>query len=259
MPPRSRQPAEGNPLPIQVDQTTAQEQSPRRGGAFGGALKRRIELTDSVEKFAATNVNDVQLLTPDSLYDALHPTGEVELAYAGILFPPEEYAALTIYPEALAKRVGARVLSGTHDRPADARQSRKTEAVQGALQARIEHARDVLERYDQNKTDLEALLHESQSPGYAHMTQKQMDGLMRRCEDIFITMFDAIVSSKGLGTKRTESLTAALEYILSADDYKRTFNAWVGMSELALSWTKAKARRFQYIEHATGQSLRRSS
>lgn len=224
------------------------EAAGRKGGAFGGALKRRILATDSAAMRARTNDHDVSLLTATNLHKQLFPTHKGDLTYAGLLFTPEEYGAITISPEQVGKRLGAKILRHTTDRPATERHARRREVVEADLRARITAASETLAGLTEEAERIDRLRKEMRSPGYAHMTLDEMDGLMKTTEDVFNKMFRAIVESKGLGTERQESLTAAMEFLVAEDNYKKAFDYWQQMSSLALSWTHAKIKRFEPIK-----------
>ncbi|CAN5419481.1 hypothetical protein BH09PAT4_BH09PAT4_02570 [soil metagenome] len=227
----------------------------KRGGAFGGALKRRIIKTDSDEMRARTIEHDINLITAPSLRAELFPKVRGDLVYAGVLFTPTEYGAITISPEEVGRRVGANVLKHTADRPATERHARRDEVVGNDLQKRTAVAQETLVSLNDETDQIQRLRKEMKSPGYAHMTLDEMDGLMRTTEEVFIKMFQAIVENRGLGTERTESLTAAMQYLVAKDDYKATFKFWQEMSSLAQAWTDAKIQRFIPITERLNKEL----
>lgn len=227
----------------------------RTGGAFGGALKRRIERTDSTEKWAATNENDVTLLTPANINRELFPHTRGILVYENVLFTPEEYGAITISPAEVSRRIGANVLRHTVDRPPTERQARRQEVIIDDLRKREQKVSDIIGGLHADSDALQKLRREMQSPGYAHMTMDDIDTLMARSEEIYVKMFEAIVANRQLDTERTTSLTAAMEYLVTADDYKKTFKYWKEMSSLAFSWTEAKISRFTIINERISQEL----
>ena len=224
------------------------EKSKRKGGAFGGALKRRILATDSEQLSAMTNQHDIDLVTPHNLRVELFSTERRNLGYAGVLFTPEEYGAITISPEEVGRRLGANVLRHTKDRSATERHARRQEVVENDLHRRTQLAETTLTELNQELDQVERLRKEMRSPGYAHMSLDEMDGLMKTTETVFIKMFSAIVENRELGTERTESLTAAMNFLVAADDYPSTFKFWQQMSALASAWTKAKIQRFEPIK-----------
>ncbi|MGH7241359.1 MAG: hypothetical protein ACREGB_03630, partial [Candidatus Saccharimonadales bacterium] len=81
--------------------------------------------------------------------------------------------------------------------------------------------------------------------------------LIKTTEGVMVKMFRAIIENRGLNTERTESLTAAMEYLVTADDYRGTFKFWQEMSSLAKSWTDAKIKRFTKIEENIARELER--
>jgi hypothetical protein len=233
------------------------EKAPRRGGAFGGALKRRILATDSEETRARTNEHDIALIAPTNLRPELFPLQRGNLSRDGVLFTPEEYGAITVSPAEFSNRVGAHVLKHTTERAPTERHARRDEVVKQQLQKRYEAARDTLQELQSESEQIERLRKEMRSPGYAHMTLDDMDGLMKTTEGVMNKMFRAIIENRGLNTERTDSLTAAMEYLVTADDYRQTFTFWQQMSSLAKGWTDAKIKRFTTIEMNLIQELER--
>jgi hypothetical protein len=78
------------------------------------------------------------------------------------------------------------------------------------------------------------------SPGYAHMSQTEIDQLVEHAESVFRSMFEAITTNHGLGTERVDSLLTALDYVLSKETYRQSFRTWRSLSEVGLQWTQAK-------------------
>jgi hypothetical protein len=232
-----------------------EKSNPRRGGAFGGALKRRIERTNSAERLAATNAYDIDLLKPTSVNTELFPSQRGNLAYRGVLFTPREYGALTISPAELARRIGAKVLSSPKDRTPTEKHARRQELVVQGLLQRQQKVQIELVRLESEAAQLERLQKEMKSPGYSHMSMEQIDGLMAAAEKVYVDMFTAIVENHGLPTERTQSLTAAMEYLVTADDYKATFKYHKAMANLAHSWVRAKISRFIPIEENIAEEL----
>ncbi|MGH7241578.1 MAG: hypothetical protein ACREGB_04745, partial [Candidatus Saccharimonadales bacterium] len=154
------------------------DKAPRRGGAFGGALKRRILITDSEDKLARTNAHDIALIAPTKLRPELFPTERGNLVYAGVLFTAEEYGAITISPAEIGRRIGAKVLRHTTDRAPTERHARREEVVGQNLQRRSELAQSTLAELTAESEQIGRLRKEMQSPGYAHMSLDEMDGLM---------------------------------------------------------------------------------
>ncbi|HET8709219.1 MAG TPA: hypothetical protein VFL85_02965 [Candidatus Saccharimonadales bacterium] len=223
-------------------------------GAFGGAVKRRIELTNSAEKYAATNDADIALLTPNTIRQELFRRGG-DQSYGGVLLTPAEFSALTFSPRTLARRVGSQVLAGTFDRPASERQARRKEVVLQSLETNKAKASGVLVTLRDDAQALSRLAAEARAPGYAHMRGEEMDGLMQHAETVFVSMFEAITTNHGAGTDRVESLKAALDYRLSADSYKETFGFWRDMITLGVEWTRAKGSRFAHVCNALDEEI----
>lgn len=228
------------------DISRTESRSPRKQGAFGGAIKRRIEQTNSAEKYAATNEVDIKLLTPLSIQRELF-TGWGDQSFRGVVLTPKELKAVTFSPETLSKRIGSQVLAGTVGRPATNRHARKAEVVMEGLQSRGAKADEVLATLKTDEQVFQTLAKEMKSPGYAHMSGEHMDSLMAHAEKVFISMFEAITTNHGAGTERVESLTAALNYLLSGDDYRKTFSYWRHMVNTGTDWTRAKYARFEVI------------
>lgn len=248
--------------PTVPEQLQAPESSrSRKGGAFGGALKRRIEATDSVAKKAATNEHDINLLEPANLRHELmggHIGDQVYTLHYGrkdarsVVMTPSEYGDVTFSPRIHARRVGNRVLDNTVERTPSERQARKTEVTEEGLRRQYTKAVERLAILEADETVFTQLLRYMSTPGYARTDQATIDGLMAHAEGVFVQMFEAITANHGLGTERVESLKAALDYRLTASDekgdYKKSFTNWHDMSLLGQHWTKLKQRAFRNVK-----------
>jgi hypothetical protein len=226
----------------------------RQGGAFGGALKRRIEETDSTEKLAATNERDIAAVDPKIMKRELFQIAG-DQRFRGVILPPNEFGAVTFSASTLAKRLGNRVLNATTDRSPDARNARKAEVIKGSLQAQAAKVDTTLEELQADLHVTQALRKEMRSPGYAHYTGEQMDAMMKQVEGIIVKMFQAITMNREANTDRVESLRAALDYRLSGNDYKRTFMYWRQMTDLGTDWTKNKIDRLETVRTEVLQEL----
>lgn len=267
---RTRQPGDGQPpfeelgdavlvalMPGSSNQSQAESPEvpyTRLHGAFGGAIKRRIELTDSSEKYAATNDFDIELLTPLSIQKQLF-TYRGDQSFRGVVLTPQELGAVTFSPRTLVARVGANVLANTVERPASERHARKSEVVRSTLESGKAKVEATLSSLHTDDKALRRLAREMKSPGYAHMTGEEMDSLMRHAETVFVSMFEAITTNHGAGTHRVESLTAALEYLLSRDNYRQTFEYWLKMVTVGIEWTHAKTVRFVEVQEKLQQEM----
>ena len=253
-------------MPPASDSDSVDEHTEKRslkGGAFGGALKRRIAQTDSAEKRAATNENDIKLLGSSIIAHELFGA-QGDQAYGGILFTPGEFKHITFSPKRAAQTIGATVLEGTAGRSPDDRFSRKQEVLEGDLVRRSERAQGQLTKLHQERDLLTILSKEMRSPGYAHMTMDEMDGLMKGVEGIFVSMLDAIVTNhlesitkqdQDAAAARVDSLANALDYLLSTDDYKPAFTYWKQMTVVATNWTHAKINRFEEVQYKIQEEI----
>ena len=236
--------ARANVLPQNAG--TTPERS-RLGGAFGGALSRRIEETDTAVRYASTNDHDILLLTPTNLNRELF-FASGGLVYRGVLLTANEMGAVTFSPVALTQRVGANVLKHTTQRPATTRHQRSQEVITKALADRATAAAQVQTELAVDSDVFRTLLMKMKSPGYAHMKGYEMDALMAHAEGNFVDMIAAILDNHKLSTERVSSMTAALDYLLGNDDYRKTFSYWRHMSQIGLNWTNAKVDIFTNIQ-----------
>ena len=253
----------------EAEVTEAKNRKSRKGGAFGGALKRRIEATDSAAKRAATNEHDIYLLEPASLRHELMGVRSGDQVYVlrygrkdsrAVTLTPSEHGDLTFSPRIHAQRLGGRVLAATEDRPATDRHARKTEVTEQGLRKQHEKAVARLEVLTTDETVFSNLLKYMASPGYAHVDQEAIDGLMAHAEGVFVQMFEAITTNHKAGTERVESLKAALDYLLTASDekgdYKRTFGYWRAMCLLGKHWTRLKQRAFRNVKASIAEEYK---
>lgn len=235
------------------------KQHPLKGGAFGGALKRRIELSDSKALYGATNEHDIALLKPTTLRAELFPATRGDLVYDGVLFAPDEYVDITVSAAEVARRVGANVMANTTERPPTERLERRAEVVSEALQRRLLKAELLIGNLESERMSIARLRKEMRSPGYSHMSQEDADRLMTITESVMAKMFDAIIVNHRLPTKRTQELTNAMHYLISSDDYKATFSYWKQVSSLAEIWTINKNNRLTKVHASIGDELARIS
>jgi hypothetical protein len=236
-----------SPTPIEIA-TEEQKTHSKRGGAFGGALKRRIVLSDSERLKTFTNESDIALVQPENIRIRLFPYNRVEQSYGGVLFTADEYTAITVSAPEQARRLGAHVMANTKDRAPSARHSRRKEVVTDSLDRRHEVALAEIERLAGVSVKLRTLQQEIQTPGYSHMSLNDMNGLMTNAEKVFLSMFEAIVESDDeLDDDRVYSLSGALLYNLTNDDYKTTFGYWKNMTTLGVKWTDEKLKQMQRV------------
>lgn len=241
-----------------VESSAAEQKTRRQGGAFGGALKRRIEQTDSNEKLAATNERDIRAVDPQVMKRELFMVSG-DQQFRGVILPPKEFSAVTFSAPTLAKRLGNQVLSATKYRDPDARNARKAEVIRIGLESQISKVSTVLSELYGDRQVTRALRKEMRSPGYAHYTGEQMDAMMKRVESIIVKMFEAITMNREANTNRVESLTAALDFRLSGDDYKQTFTYWQQMTDLSTDWTANKINRLELVKAEVLEELSKRS
>lgn len=156
--------------------------------------------------------------------------------------------AVTFSAPALSRRVGSKVLAHTVERPASDRHARSKEVIQKTLISRAEVAATAQAELAIDKDVLSTLLAKQKSPGYAHMRGYEMDALMAHAEGRFVDMMAAILVNHKLSTDRVQSLTAALDYLLGNDDYRRSFKYWEHMSTIGLHWTNRKIELFSAVQ-----------
>jgi phospholipid N-methyltransferase len=222
------------------------EKSARTGGAFGGALKRRIGETDTPTRLAATNQNDIYLLRPTNINRELFNTSGDQV-YHQVLLTPSEMGSVTFSAQALTRRIGSKVLAHTIERPASDRHARKQEVITEALQSRAAAAENTLAELAIDGDVFSTLRDKMKSPGYAHMKGDEMDALMAHAEGRFVGMIEAILLNHKLPTERVKSLTSALDYLLGSDQYKKTFKYWEHMSTIGMNWTNKKIELFEKV------------
>lgn len=228
---------------------TITKETSRVGGAFGGALKRRIAETDTATRYANTNDHDVSLLSPISINRELFSIPG-DLTYRGILLTAQEMGAVTFSPAALTRRVGAKVLQHTVGRPATDRHDRTHEVLQETLASRAAAAANVQSSLGVDQDVFAKLIAKMKSPGYAHMKGYEMDSLMAHAEGVFVDMIAAVLENHKLTTERVNSLTAGLDYLLGNDDYKKTFKYWNHMTTIGLNWNNRKIDLFNDVQVA---------
>lgn len=233
-----------------TEDTPAPQPSPRsrRGGAFGGALKRRLEQKSatSAEKNSYTSA-DILALSPIKLGRQLFGH-EGDQAYRGVVFTSKEFGAITFAPQTLAKRVGNRVLEGTVDRSPTERLARRDEVVYETLDRQQERVSNCLAELEIDRDVFETLLKEMRSPGYAHMSQDDIDALVAHSEGVYVSMFEAILTNRGMGSERVTSLTAAMYHLLEDVPYKQAFGYRRHLTTLGLDWTRAKIKHLQEVQ-----------
>jgi phospholipid N-methyltransferase len=222
------------------------ETSSRTGGAFGGALKRRIGETDTPTRLAATNQDDIYLLRPLNINRELFDIAGDQV-YHRVLLTPAEMGAVTFSAQALTRRVGSKVLAHTVERPASDRHARKQEVITETLQSRAAAAENTLTELSIDGEVFSTLREKMKSPGYAHMKGEEMDALMAHAEGRFVHMIEAILLNHKLSTERVKSLTSALDYNLGNDQYKQTFKYWAHMTTIGLNWTNKKIELFENV------------
>ena len=222
--------------PLEVEETT---RLTRTGGAFGGALKRRIAETDTATRYAHTNEADIYFLRPTNVnYQLFSVMGDQ--VYRGILLTPSEMGAVTFSANALSRRLSANVLDNTTERPASVRHARVREVLLKGLTQRAAAAAAMAANLAVDKDVFSTLQAKQKAPGYAHMRGYEMDALMAHAEGRFVDLIAAILDNHKLGTERVQSLTSALDYLLGNDGYQRTFKYWEHMTAISLHWTNRK-------------------
>lgn len=214
----------------------------RQGGAFGGALGRRI---DSMN-IADTNKGTIDQADFDAVsYETLRHklvVAKGDQAHMGVLFTPTEFGSLTFSPQMVARRIGSQVLSGTQGRNQDSRISRTNEVVNGSLQERLKKITDLITSLDIDKDAAKRLEDEMGNPGFAHMNVAEMSGLMSHIEGIIRTMVEAIASKHSIDADRLEGVNAALNYRLGDPNYRDAFGYWKDMTNLSGQWTRRKLK-----------------
>lgn len=213
-----------------------------QGGAFGGALKRRIETaniagTDRGE----INQDDFNAVSYESLRRELL-VSKSDQAHSGVLFTSGEFGSLTFSPRMLASRVGGHAIVGTQGRNQDNRISRVNEVVGDTLQGQLQKIDDLITSLSVDKDIAKTLEDEMNTPGYAHMTVAEMGGLMSHVEGKVRAMVDAIALDRSVNADRLKGINAALDYRLGDPNYRTAFGYWRDMTNLSGQWARRKLK-----------------
>lgn len=213
-----------------------------QGGAFGGALKRRIEAAD----IAGTDRGDIAQADFDAVsYESLRHellVSNSEQARAGVLFTSDEFGSLTFSPRTLASRVAGHVIVGTQGRNQDSRVDRVNEVVSDALQGQLQKIDDLITSLSTDRDVAKTLEDEMKSPGYAHMTVAEMGGLMSHVEGKVRAMVDAVAMDRSVGADRLKGINAAIDYRLGDPSYRTAFEYWQDMTNLSGQWARRKLK-----------------
>lgn len=214
----------------------------RQGGAFGGALSRRIRSANIADTDKATiDQTDFDAVSYETLRHKL-VVAKGDQAYSGVLFTSHEFGSLTFSPRMLASRIGSQAVVGTQGRHQDSRVSRINEVVNESLQQRLKKVSDLITSLEADRNAAKLLEDEMKSPGFAHMNVAEMSGLMSHIEGIIHTMVDAIASNQSVDADRLEGVNAALDYRLGDPDYRGAFGYWQEMTNLSGQWTRRKIK-----------------
>lgn len=225
----------------------------RKGGAFGGALRRRLDQAEETEEITF-DARDLEALAPTVLQRELF-SNEGDQSYQGVIFGPEEFKAITFAPNTLAKRIGNQALAGTIGREPSDRLVRKDEIVKAGLERQLAKAEACLADLAVDEDVFQTLAKEMKSPGYAHMGQEDMDALMAHSEGVYVSMFEAILTNRGVGTERVRSLTAAMYYLLENPDYQKAFRYRKHLTNIGLDWTRNKINRLTEVRSSVQNEL----
>jgi hypothetical protein len=238
---------------------TLETSSPSRaGGAFGGALKRRILLTDSAELSGQVSKRDRQLLEPNNiLRELLSPSGD--LAFRGVVFSPKEFKSITFSAETLSQRVGAQVLDNTTERPPTERHERKIEVIAESLMRRNQLVEQALIKLDIDQENFTSLQRAMAQPGRMLMTAKDIDTRMAYAEDVFKLMVGTVAANHSSDTERVTALMKTLESRLGDDNYRDTFTYTRGITNTGYLWTREKSKIFKRVQRQIQSELDRRS
>ena len=213
-----------------------------QGGAFGGALKRRIETSH----IAPSDREGISPADFDAVsYSAIRHellVARGDRAHSGVLFSAQEFGSLTFSPRLLASRIGGNVIAGTEGRNQDSRIARANQVVSGSLQDRLSKLDDLVATLDTDSAAFKRLGEEMLTPGYAHMKVGDMSSLLSRTEGTIRSMVDAIAMERAVDADRLKGIHAALEYRLGNPDYRQAFDYWKEMTDLSGLWTRRKLR-----------------
>lgn len=218
-----------------------------KDGAFGGALRRRIDVGNITETDRATISN--------TSFDAVSTmTLRRELSsnigdqtHRHVLFSPDEFSSLTFAADKLAQRTGSQVLKGTVGRHQDSRTQRRDEVVSSTLQDRLEKIENLIASLNTDKEMASRLLHEMKTPGYAHMDGAAMDQHMAHVEGMVKHLVEAVASNRSASKEQLQNIKAALDYKLGDPSYRDAFENWESLSRLVLEWTNRKLKIVTYM------------
>jgi hypothetical protein len=220
--------------------------SGKKGGAVGGAVKRRCIQSSSEAVRHITTADDISLWTPAFVNTEIFPESkeEGELVHNGILWTAAEYGELTISPNRLAKRIKSAADKGTVGRHQDSIRQRVPEVVYDGMLRRKVILDARIGMLALQGGDLIRFNNEAKAPGRSHMSRIAMDYLMLNAEITFATMQEAIMTRHEAQPDRVASHKAALTFLLTNDSgkgaYNQTVGYWQGMAQVATNWTKAK-------------------
>ncbi|HSX37014.1 MAG TPA: hypothetical protein VLG13_02770 [Patescibacteria group bacterium] len=233
------------PIPQKESGPTLAKEHPRKGGAFGGALRRRLD-TSTTSESADFTEEDLLEVTPIKLGHSLF-TREGDQSFRSVVFTPEEFGVITFSAQTLAKRIGTRVLTGTVGREPSERNARKAQVIRERLETQLQRVEACLTNLGVDLDVLLTLGNEMKHPGYAHLQGDEMDAVVAHSEGVYVSMFEAILTNRGLGTNRVRALTLAMYSKMEGPKYKESFSYRHHLNNLGIDWTRAKTRHLTEV------------
>lgn len=163
-------------------------------------------------------------------------------AYNGILFRPDEYEVIVRSHRAFGRAVVGKTLKARAiDYNVDRRNAAAGRSETHAFEGKLEPMQDMIKGYKKELENLERLVKEMRSPGYAHMSEIDLRVLANNVREVsFKNIVQTVALSHGWDGELTKGALKALDYQLASEDYKANFRYWRSMTDLALSYVKAK-------------------
>ena len=209
--------------------------------AFGRVPHAEFFKADTEALKDEVTAEDLQKVNPDFLRSNLF-VEKGGFAYNGILFRPDEYEVIVRSHRAFGKSaLGKTLKARAIDTNVDRRNAAAGRSQTHAFEAKLEPIQDMIQGYEKEQANLDRLLKEIRSPGYAHMSEIDLRVLANSVKEISLkNLIQTVALSQAWDSETTKGAFKALNYRLHSEDYRANFRYWGSMSQLAMRYVNAK-------------------
>lgn len=212
----------------------------KKRNAFGGAIDLDY-YGFKPERVEDVTEDDLAKVDIEYLQSVLI-NGRGQYSVSGLSLNPLEYTAIVRNPQAFGRAITARTFAAREQEPdLDRRKDAAVRSSEHAFDSKDEVMTKMLTGYMQEEEQLKRLRKEMNSPGYAHMSEVQLRGLVSSAMNIsFKNLLDTVAVQEGWDNETRENADNALIKMLLTGKQQDKVNYWKNLTDLNLNWNHAK-------------------